>query len=317
MDARRLEGKPPYNMMKPYRKESTPVNEYSSLRKQNNAPFTAVVSLALCVVLSATMLFSRLLAFSPADTRHYIPLTESAGLTTVTVSGERLASPRAARPLLSASPFLTADWFRTYDENTVWSGETDIEIFRLSYENGSGQVTVNSENGDKLLAPGTENTYSFALENTGTNSVKYQMSMEAYFTDGTHVIPVEARVSSYEGTWLCGSEGSWEPVLELNAVADSGSLKPGYIMPYTLQWRWPFEIDDEYDTMLGNLAVDEDITLTIVIRTTASYTPDGGSGIPKTGDTSHIGLMLTIMLTSAAGLLLLLLPRRKKEKNDA
>jgi hypothetical protein len=41
-------------------------------------------------------------------------------------------------------------------------------------------------------------------------------------------------------------------------------------MPYILQWRWPFDIDDEYDTMLGNLAVEEDISLTIVIRTTAS-----------------------------------------------
>ena len=66
--------------------------------------------------------------------------------------------------------------------------------------------------------------------------------------------------------------------------------------------------------LLGNLAVEEDISLTIVIRTTASYTPDPGSGIPKTGDTSNIGLMFTIMVASGAGLLILLLPRRKKEK---
>lgn len=292
------------------------MNEYSSLKQKNNAPFMAVVSLALCVALSATMLFSRLLAFSPADTRHYIPLTESGGITTVTVSGESLAKPYSPRPLLSASPFLSADWFRTYDENTVWSGETDIEIFRVSYENGSGQVTVNSENGEKLLAPGTENRYCFALENTGANPVKFTMSMEAYFSDGTHVIPVEARVSSHEGAYLCGSAEGFAPVMELNGVYDSGSLRPGYIMPYTLQWRWPFEGDDEYDTMLGNLAVEEDISLTIVIRTTASYTPDGGSGIPKTGDTSNIGLMLTIMVGSGTALLLLLIPRRKREGKD-
>lgn len=287
------------------------MNQYSSLRQKNNGTFTAVVCLALCVVLSATMLFSRLVAFAPADTRHYIPLTESGGITTVTVSGDHLSRPYSPRPLLSASPFLTADWFRTYDENTVWTGETDIEIFRISYENGTGQVTVNSENGDKLLAPGTENSYSFALENTGSNPVKYQMSMEAYFTDGTHVIPVEARVSSHEGVYLCGSASGYAPVLDLNQVTDFGSLRPGYIMPYTLQWRWPFEIDDEYDTMLGNLAVDEDISLTIVIRTTASYTPEASSGIPKTGDTSNIGLMLTIMLTSGTALLILLLPLPK------
>lgn len=293
------------------------MNDYSSLKKRNTAPFAAVVSLALCVILSATMLFSRLLAFTPADTRHYIPLTRSGGFTTVTADGRQVAAPYTHRPPLAAGPVLTADWFRTYDENTVWSGETDIEIFRISYENGSGQVTVNSENGEKLLAPGTENTYSFALENTGNNPVKYTMSMEAYFTDGTHVIPVEARVSSHEGVYLCGSADSYAPVLDLNQVADSGSLKAGYIMPYTLQWRWPFEIDDEYDTMLGNLAVEEDISLTIVIRTTASYTPDPGSGIPKTGDTSNITLMFTIMVASGAGLLILLIPQRKRKEENA
>lgn len=292
------------------------MNDYSALRKKHKAPFLAVVSLSLCVMLTATMLFSRLLAFSPADTRHYIPLTESLGITTVTVSGDRMARPGSPRPLLSASPFLSADWFRTYDENTVWSGQTDIEIFRVSYENGSGQVTVNSENGEKLLAPGTENRYSFALENTGSNPVKFTMSMEAYFSDGTHVIPVEARVSGHEGTYLCGSADTFAPVLELNNVSDSGSLRPGYIMPYTLEWCWPFEIDDEYDTLLGNLAVEEDLSLTIVIKTTASYTPEGNSGIPKTGDTSHIGLMLTVMVGSGTALLFLLIPRPRREEEN-
>ena len=294
------------------------MNEYSSLKQKNNAPFTAVVSLILCVVISATMLFSRLVAFSTADTRHYIPLTRSAGITNVMVNGERVAAPYSHRPLLAAGPALTVDWFRTYDENTVWSGETDIEIFRVTYENGSGQVTVNSENGDKLLAPGTENTYSFALENTGNNALEYTMSMEAYFTDGTHVIPVEARVRSHEGGYLCGTAEEYVPVLELNQVHDEGTLRVGYIMPYTLEWRWPFEIDDEYDTMLGNLAVEEDISLTIIIRTTASYTPDPGpgSGIPKTGDTSQIGLMMTIMVASAAGLMILLIPKRKREEGN-
>lgn len=297
------------------------MNDYSSLRKQNNSTALAVVSLALCVVLSASMLFSRLMTYVPADRQHYIPLTLGSGTTTV-VTGQKDASGqisgqpfRPGQPLLLAvSPFLTESWFQTYDENTVWKGETNIEIFRLSYQNGEGQVTVNSTDGEKLLAPGTKNTYSFTLENTGSNPVKYEMSMEAYVSHGDHVIPVVARVSDYTGRYLCGSEVGYEEVLALNEVSDSGTLRAGYVMPYTLEWEWPYESDDAYDTMLGNLAAEEDITLTIVINTLASYTPKDDGGIPKTGDTRDIGLAFGVMVASMAGLLLLLLaPRRRRE----
>ena len=298
------------------------MSDYSSLRKKkDNRTVLAAVSLLLCVALSTSMLFSRLAGWLPADRQHYIPLTVGNGITSV-VTGQRAAdggirfgAPKAGPVVLAASPFLTQSWFETYDENTVWKGETDIEIFRVSYKNGEGQTTVNSMDGDKLLAPGTENTYSFTLENTGSNPVAYEMSMEAYFSDGEKVIPVVARVSDHKGRYLCGSETSYEDVLELNKVKDSGTMKPGYVMPYTLSWEWPFEVDDEYDTWLGNMAVEEDITLTIVIHTLASYTPNGDDGIPKTGDTSGIGLAFGAMVASMAGLLILLLiPRRRREE---
>ena len=295
------------------------MNSYASLRKQNKGVLTTVISLLLCVVLSATMLFSRLTAFAAEDTRHYIPLTQSGGLTVVRTGhmeegvfyGDSLYVP--GRP-----PLLTANWFRVTDENGVWQGQTNIEIFRISYENGAGKVTVNSGNGEKVIAPGTANDYTFALENTCNENVKYEMTMEVYFSDGEHTIPVEARVFDHKGNYLAGSADAYADVLALNTVADAGTLKPGYVMPYTLQWQWPFEGDDGYDTLLGNLAMDEDITLTIVINTTASYTPTADGGIPKTGDTSHIYLYSGMMVASGAALLLLfLLPRRKREEENA
>lgn len=296
------------------------MNDYSSLRKKNTAPFTAVVSLALCVAITATLLFGRLVMFVTMDTQHYIPLTKSSGLTTVrtgqrqddgsVVYADTLYHPSNHR-LLTANP-----GFRTYDENTVWSSQTDIEIFRITYENGSGQVTVNSQNGDNLLAPGTENTYRFTLENTGNVSLDYAMSMEAYFSHNETPIPIYARVMDHRGNCLAGTPEGKVDVLELNKVHQSGTLAAHYVAPYTLEWEWPFEIDDEYDTMLGNMAVDEDITLTIVIKTMASCNavPDAPGGIPKTGDTTPIGLLVCIMAGSAITLAILLLPRKKREE---
>lgn len=301
------------------------MNDYSSLRQQNNSSARAAIALILCVVLSATVLFSRLAGFAPADTRLYIPLTQSSGITTVR-EGHRQTDGtitfRGYHPdshrLLTAKP-----GFRVYDENTVWTSETNIEIFKISYENGSQQVTVLSENGEKVIAPGTENTYRFALENTGNVDLDYTLKMESWFGEEGEkdpvTIPVLARVLDYKGNYLAGTADGKTDVLELNKVSQKGSLTKGYIAPYTLEWEWPFEGDDTYDTWLGNLAVEEDITLTIRISTTASYTPTPGSdsGIPKTGDTSAIGLAVAVMVASSAALMLLLvLPGRRRRKNN-
>lgn len=300
------------------------MNNYSSLRKQNNgSSLVAAVSLALSVVLTATLLFSRLVGFVSADTQHYIPLTKSSGFTTVT-TGQRQPDGSIAWDSLRLQPvnqrLLTAKpGFRVYDENTVWSGQTDVEIFRVSYKNGQEKVTVNSSNGQKVLAPGTENTYKFTLENTGNVSLDYTLSMEAYFSHTDMPIPIDARVVDHKGNYLAGSAEGKTDVLDLNQVSQKGTLRAGYVAPYTLEWEWPFEENDEYDTMLGNMAVDEDITLTIVIKTTASYNPDPNApgGNPQTGDDVPIVLLVGVLAGSTLGLVLLLLPKRKREEDDA
>lgn len=284
----------------------------------------AAVALLLCVMLSAAMLFSRLVAYSMADPRQYIPLTESNGITTVFATQRDTGLSWKSggfdpnRPvLLAAEPVRMADWFRVTDEDTVWKGNTQVEIFRVSYKNGQGQVTVKSGRGDKVIAPGTENSYTFALENTADGPVEYAISMKSYFSSADYIIPVEAKVTrDTDKKYLLGSAVSYDDVLELNKVSDSGTLKKGYVMPYTLSWQWPFEGNDAYDTMLGNL--EEDLTLTIVIETTASYAPPTAlGGFPKTGDASHIGMWFAVMLGSSAGLIFLLLPmRRKGEENE-
>lgn len=157
-----------------------------------------------------------------------------------------------------------------HDDVRTWETETRVDIFKIAYENGEAVVTVDGM-GDKVIAPGTGNEYTFYLKNTGNVMLDYTLEIEAFFTPDTQPIPVEARLRGYDGTYLLGAEDTWADVLELNQVKDEASISVNRYAYYTLEWEWPYESgDDAYDTFLGNMAVNEDLTLTIVIRTVAT-----------------------------------------------
>lgn len=201
------------------------------------------------------------------------------------------AASQAAVRSAAASPRTAAAVWQ--DDKQVWSAETEVEIFRISYENSDETVTVEGIDGDKLIAPGTSNSYSFWLQNGGNAAVRYTVELEAYISPEDTALPVLARVANGEETYITGGDyDPWVNVAELNGVNDAGTLAAGRRAEYTLEWQWPFEQDDdeydtdEYDTWLGNLAAaseseDEDLTLTIVIKTVAEAdTSDGGGTQP-------------------------------------
>ena len=109
------------------------MQEYSHLRQQKKSMLMPVVALALCVILSASMLFSRLVGFVTEDVSLMIPLTESNGVTKVSaiqrVSAE---APRVQQLSLRQQAVLLDNettppatkpanpGFQVEDENTVW-----------------------------------------------------------------------------------------------------------------------------------------------------------------------------------------------------
>jgi len=201
-----------------------------------------------------------------------------------------------------------------HDDVRTWETTTQVDIFKIAYENGEAVVTVDGM-GDKVIAPGTGNEYTFYLKNTGNVMLDYTLEIEAFFTPDTQPIPVEVRLKGYDGTYLLGAEDSWADVLELNQVKDEASISVNRYAYYTLEWQWPYESgDDAYDTLLGNLAVDEDLTLTIVIKTVATgedMTTEIHTKPVGSGDDSHLlgWLGLTVAAVLAAVLYIIL---RKK-----
>ena len=181
-------------------------------------------------------------------------------------------------------------------------------LWRVSYENGEKAITANSNNGEKIFAPGTENSYTFKLKNTGDVALDYAVAVDVFFTPRDIVIPITGRLSRYDGKWIAGGLESYVEIQALDAAEDRDSLGAGKYTYYTLDWLWPFESgNDELDTWLGNLAVEQDLSLTIVITTTAtdSADPNDGSGItpPQTGDESN---MIPWILASFCSLLMMI-----------
>ena len=330
------------------------MNSYERL-KENSSPKILSVILVILLILevsSLAVLFSRLAIWTPSETDNVFSLTEESKRTDVRVGkmnsdgvisfGNSMSAPRVS--LLSASapsarivsldnstsaPETTLPPetespvieranpnFKVYDDNTVWSANTDVEIFRVRYYNGSNNITVNTSDGDKLIAPGTSNKYSFTLKNTGDVSLNYQMKMEAYVTGTDLRLPVIVRVYDQDGVFSLGNTDKWEDALDLNKVERFGTLAADRYMNYTLEWQWPFEGDDEYDTMLGNMAVDEDLVLTIKIMTLAAHSEDPedpGDNPPPTGDTA-VMTVLSAAISVSIVFVIILSGRRRRDR---
>ena len=227
-------------------------------------------------------------------------------------SSSSSATPQTTQPPINPG-------FEESDEKTVWSTETQVEIFRVSYVNGEQVITVNSDNGEKVIAPGTENSYTFKLKNTGNVALDYTVEVDAYFTPADIPIPVTGRVNRYDGEWIVGNKDVYANVSALNSAEDKATLGAGKYTYYTLDWLWPFESgNDARDTILGNLAVDQDLLFTIVIKTSASESsdPNGGGGItpPQTGDNTNLILWIVLAVSSFAIMMLLLFYQNKEKR---
>lgn len=213
--------------------------------------------------------------------------------------------------------------FEASDEQTVWSTNTQVEIFRISYVNGEQVITVNSDSGDKLIAPGTENSYTFKLKNTGNVALDYTVTVDSYFTPGDIVIPINGRLNRYDGKWIVGDKENYVNVPVLDTAEDKATLGAGKYTYYTLDWLWPFESgNDELDTMLGNHAVEQDLMFTVAITTTATESADpydeGGITPPQTGDGSNLALWITLAIGSFAIMMCLIFYQGKeKRRSDA
>ena len=211
-----------------------------------------------------------------------------------------------------------------------------IEIFKMEYHN-DGYITVQSSNGDKVVAPGTENEYTFHFKNEGNAPGKYNMKLEAIFSQKDWPIPIEARMKNQNGEYILGSKDSWDNSPDLKEIKDSAVLGTNKFATYTFEWRWPFERGDgdeliannEYDTFIADFEslYSKEMTMTLNISTSTELdygvenSTDKVQGIssPYTGEMRNLAIrsaiVMLVLVTSIISIIHL--ERRQIKKIEA
>lgn len=205
------------------------------------------------------------------------------------------------------------------DENgVIWTSALKrVEIFHLEYlDPGKYTVTVRSGNKDKMIAPGTENDYSFTIRNIADTEMSYRLMVETSVRPESVKIPIRGKLTIADKT--IGPYTGWAEFTALDGISDSGVLPGRNSTTYTFSWEWPFErgqgeeidINNAFDTMLGNMAVDQDLTVKVTLHVLARY------GSPKTGDENHLLRYIIIFSASVLALVLVFLTAGRRRRED-
>lgn len=204
-----------------------------------------------------------------------------------------------------------------WDSNTNIreDGSAELSVFQARYDD-----TVNSENGDKTIAPGTQGQNVIRLLNRAANQVSYTAVMYTMKTDAD--LPVETALECDAGTdtdTYSLPEGiSREQVIR----AVRGTVDSDRMREFLINWNWRFEEEepllasgDELDTSFGQKAAfdtADEVTVGfyIVVEDNGTYEPIP----PKTGDMTMIGLYAVLFGLSLACMILLLIVKRNKDE---
>ena len=182
------------------------------------------------------------------------------------------------------------------EEGKVWESDTQVNIFSTEYVNGEGKTTVVSQDGTKVIAPGTLSTYRFGTYNNGNMAMVYEIDVDfvlriAGQKQEQYEFPLSVRLKTSNGVYVIGSESEWVNVTDATQAQHVSVLGANSYEEYELELLWAFEGgNDELDTMYGNMASQNGVELSFKINTYAEEHIDasaqGGTKINPDADNS-------------------------------
>lgn len=193
-------------------------------------------------------------------------------------------------------------------------GSAELSLFQAVYQN------VNSEDEEKVVAPGTQGENTIRLISDVTGKIHYTALV--YQIKTNDALPISVSFTA-EGASAATNYALPDAVEQSQIIgAVQGTLEGKGLQEFTIDWIWNYEEgqeEDLLDTALGDKAAFEkadDILLgfTIVVEDDNSYVKPAP---PKTGDTANVILWAVLAGASLFMLFLLLfIGRRKREEEQ-
>lgn len=216
---------------------------------------------------------------------------------------------RADRLLTFHADKLTWDSGDGIGEN----GEAMLSLFDAYYD------SVQSGNGDDVIAPGTAGRTTLRLANASDEKIRF--TVVVYQIKSSENLPI---VTTLEGAALTTAD---EFVIPPNVQEDQlircaqGTLEPDQEQDFTIRWNWRFEGDEkgnDLDTLLGNAAANGDDDVLIGFNL---YIHDGNglvfAGVPMIHPIGLIEVWIVMLSLSAVTLLVLLWLKKREQKKCA
>ena len=205
-------------------------------------------------------------------------------------------------------------------DSPAWTTQTKINIFEHNDPHVQGDGTGSA---DHVIAPGTSNIYSFSLKNDKAQAVKYRLEVTGD-NDTEMKIPVKVRLLD---TAKDNSEVAYSDINGL-WLKEDGSMGANAEHVYQIDWKWDFEGNsDEYDTLLGDTAVDRELSCHLNINVVAELDPAADTSKPastpdepgepaKTGDASS-ALVIVLSAAVLASAAVVMAFFKKKKHSDS
>lgn len=211
-----------------------------------------------------------------------------------------LPGAEADRTLTYTTGSLTWDSAADIDEN----GVIRLSMFKPDYS------SVNAQNGDNVVAPGTEKNTCIRFLNKAGGTVSYTAVL--YRLDTTEV-PVTASLSGADAVGTYSLPGGVTADQVIDAVG--GTVDGSSVELLDIDWLWQFSVDDDtdrHDTGLGNESVPDEVNYGLYLVVTDNNTGDTVS--PKTGDSSKMMLWFVLLVISLCAVVFFLFWGERSEK---
>lgn len=197
------------------------------------------------------------------------------------------------------------------NENIRPDGAAEFDVFSDKYQN------VNSDTGEKVVAPGTGAECLVRLKNESSGSARYIATL--YLINEDNRVPLKAELK-------CQGEETTMHALPANpkvrpVCSYTGSVSAGEVADFTSVWRWDFYENDALDirdTALGDAAARDEASR-VTVGLYIAIVDDEGEVIPpnpQTGDNTMIWVVLALISLTGAVLLFAQIGKRRRRAAD-